>query len=172
MLKKFIPLALLALSLTAPARAVIIGAEGGYLTDAQEEYLTARVGLQLANKNTLTHEIDLEIGYTQQKSAGAKADLIPLTVNYRFESTAANRLGYYFGAGAGYAFTEVSGYSLSDNDSSFAAQAFAGLSYRATDSIKLHLGLKYLWIDDVTLYSTSVEVGEDLALMGGLSIKF
>ena len=171
-MKKFISLALIAASLAVSAQALVVGVEGGYLTDAKEEYYTARIGTQLVTKDTLTQELGLELGYTKHKEFGVKSEIMPLTVNYRFESTAANKLGYYFGAGAGVAFTDVSGFGVSDDDTSFAAQAFAGLSYHATSDVSLHLGLKYIWIDDVKLLGTSFEVGDDLAITAGLSIKF
>jgi hypothetical protein len=171
-MKKFVSLALIAASLAVSARALTVGAEGGYLTDAKEEYFSARVGTQLGAKDTLTHELDLELGFTRQKDSGATGEFLPLTVNYRLESTAANKLGYYFGVGAGVAFTDVSGFGASDNDTSFAAQAFTGLSYEVASDVKLHLGLKYIWIDDVKLFGTKVGVGDDLAITAGLSAKF
>jgi opacity protein-like surface antigen len=171
-MKKFVSLALIAASLAVSASALNVGVEAGYLTDAKEEYISARLGYQLQSKDTLSQEIGLEIGYTSQKDSGIKGDFIPVTANYRFESTAANKLGYYFGAGAGVAFTDVSGFGVSDNGSSFAAQAFTGLSYQVTDSVKLHVGIKYIWIDDVELFGTKVEVGDDLAITAGLSARF
>jgi opacity protein-like surface antigen len=171
-MKKFISLALIAASLAVSAQALNVGLEAGYLTDAKEEYISARIGYQVRTQDTLSQELGLELGYTRQKDSGVKGEILPLTVNYRFESTAANKLGYYFGAGAGVAFVDLSGFGLSDNDTTFAAQAFTGLSYQVSDAVKLHLGLKYIWIDDVKLFGTSGEVGDDLAITAGLSIKF
>lgn len=172
-MKKFISLALLAASLAVSARAaLILGAEGGYLIDSEEEYFTARAGYQFAGHDTLTQEFGLELGYSEQKDAGAKVEYLPLTLNYRIEGTAANRFGYYVGAGAGIAFLDLSGYGFSASDSPFAAQAFAGLTYQATPNAKLHLGVKYIWIDDIELFHSSFEVGDDIALTAGLSIKF
>jgi hypothetical protein len=171
-MKKFVSLALISASLAVSAQALIVGIDVGYLTDAKEDYTSVRVGYPLQTKDTLTHEIDLELGYTGQKDSGIKGNFYPLTANYRFESTAAKKLGYYFGAGAGVAFTDVSGFGVSDNGSSFAAQAFTGLSYQATDTVKLHVGLKYIWIDDVKLFGTKIEVGDDIAITAGLSAKF
>ncbi len=171
-MKKFISLAIIAASLAVSASALNVGVEAGYLTDAKEAYTSVRLGYQLQSKDTLGQEIGLEVGYTNQKDSGARGEFIPVTANYRFESTAANKLGYYFGVGAGVAFTHVSGFGVSDNGSSFAAQAFTGLSYQVNEAVKLHLGLKYIWIDDVTLFGTKVGVGDDLAITAGLSTKF
>jgi hypothetical protein len=172
-MKKFVSLVLLATSLAVSARAaVIVGADVGYLVDGEEVYYSARVGLPVAASNTLTHQVELELGYTSQEDSGAEGDFVPLTVNYRFESTPASKLGYYFGAGAGIAFTDVSGFGVSDDGSSFAAQAFAGLTYQANPTVSLHAGVKYIWIDDVELFGTDVEVGDDLVVSAGISFKF
>lgn len=171
-MKQIVSLALLATSLAVSAKALVVGADVGYLTDAKEAYYSARVGQQFAVRDTLTPEVDLELGYSHQKDSGVKADFVPLTINYRLESTAADKIGYHFGLGAGVAFTDVSGFGLSDNGSSFAAQAFAGVSYQAAPTVKLHAGVKYIWIDDVKLFGTKVDVGDDLALTAGVSVKF
>jgi len=172
-MKKFVSLLLLATSLAASARAaVVIGGDVGYLFDAEEAYYSARIGFPVTTKNSLTHQVELEVGYTEQKDSGAKGEFIPLTVNYRLESTPANKLGFYFGVGAGIAFTEVSGFSVSDEGDSFAAQAFTGLTYQASQTVSLHAGLKYIWIDDVKLFGTKVDVGDDVAISAGISFKF
>jgi len=172
-MKKFVSLVLLATSLAASARAaVIVGADVGYLVDG-EWLQTATVTNDLyAARNTLTHQVELEVGYTSQEESGIKGTFVPLTLNYRLESTPAIKLGFYFGAGAGITSTEVSGYGQSDNGSSFAAQAFAGLTYQANPTVSLHAGVKYIWIDDVELFGTKVEVGDDVVLSAGISFKF
>ena len=172
-MKKFVSLVILAASLAASARAaVIIGGDVGYLVDAEEAYYSARLGFPVATKNTLSHQVELEVGYTEQKDSGAKGDFVPLTLNYRLESTPANKLGFYFGVGAGIAFTDVSGFGASDNGNSFAAQAFTGLTYHASQTVSLHAGVKYIWIDNVKLFGTKIEVGDDVALSAGISFKF
>jgi len=172
-MKKFVSLVLLATSLAASARAaVVVGADVGYLVDGEEAYYSARIGLPVAARNTLTHQVELEFGYTSHEDGGAKGNFMPLTLNYRLESTPASKLGFYFGAGAGVAFTEIRGYGLSVEDSSFAAQAFAGLTYQANPTVSLHAGVKYLWIDEIEVYGIDVEVGDDVAFTAGLSFKF
>jgi opacity protein-like surface antigen len=98
-------------------------------------------------------------------------------VNYRAETTRAGKLGYYFGAGLGLARTSFSmpgsGVSMiSDSASGFALQGFAGVSYQLSTTGTLHLGAKYLWIDDVDMFGSSFEVGDDVALTAGVSFKF
>jgi len=184
-MKKLVSLALLAISLTVSARALIVGAEIGYLTDDQETLLSARIGHQFKSDGSLDHQVELEIGYTDHSETGmllgnpvtAKSKIIPFTVNYRAEAIRNNKLGYYFGVGLGFARTSFSmpgsGVSnLSDSDTSFALQAFTGLSYQVSTTAALHLGVKYIWIDDVKLIGTSVDVGDDIALTAGVSFKF
>jgi hypothetical protein len=46
------------------------------------------------------------------------------------------------------------------------------VSYQPSTATTLHLGVKYLWIDDVDLFGSSVEVGDDIAITAGVSFKF
>ncbi|HEX2861238.1 MAG TPA: outer membrane beta-barrel protein [Lacunisphaera sp.] len=175
-MKKLASLALIATSLAVSAQALVVGVDAGYLLDAKEEYISARLGHEFKADTNLGHSAEIEVGYTGQKEAGIKASSMPVTINYRAESKA-EKLGYYFGAGAGLARTELkapgSGVpTISDSDTSFAAQAFAGLTYHASATVSLHAGVKYIWIDDVKLLGINAEVGDDVAFSGGLSIKF
>jgi opacity protein-like surface antigen len=176
-MKKFVSLALIAASLAVSARALVVGADAGYLIDAEEEYISGRIGHAFASNDSLVHHVELELGYTSQKEAGAKGSFLPVTVNYRAESIAANKLGFYYGVGGGFARTKVSlpgsGVpTISDSGTSFAAQAFVGLSYQVSANGTFHLGAKYIWIDDVELLGIDAEVGDDIALSAGFSVKF
>ncbi len=171
-MKKFVSLALVAASLAVSARALVVGADAGYLIDSEEEYISGRVGHAFASNDSLIHQVELELGYSNQKESGVKGSFLPLTVNYRAESIAANKLGFYYGIGAGLARTKVSGFGVSDSDTSFAAQGFVGLSYQVSANGAIHLGVKYIWIDDVKLLGSSIDVGDDVALSAGFSVKF
>ena len=172
-MKKLVSVLLLVTGLAASAHAaVIIGADAGYLVDSEEEYISARLGYAFKADASLVHQLELEVGYSKAEDSGAEGELIPVTLNYRAETIAANRLGFYFGAGAGFAATDVSAYGFSDSGTSFALQAFAGVNFKVTNSFALHLGAKYLWIDDVDLFGTDVEVGDDVAITAGLSFRF
>jgi opacity protein-like surface antigen len=171
-MKNIAIIALLATSLATSAHALIVGADVGYLLDSEEEFISARIGHEFKASASLSHQIEAEIGYSSASESGVKASILPITLNYRAETTAAKKLGYYFGGGVGLSITEGSGYGFSDDSTSFAFQAFTGLSYQASPTVKLHAGVKYLWIDDVSLFGTNIEVGDDVALTVGLSIKF
>lgn len=176
-MKKFVSLALIAASLAVSARALVVGADAGYLIDAEEEYISGRIGHAFKSDDSLVHHVELELGYTSQKEAGAKGSFMPVTVNYRAESIAANKLGFYFGGGAGFARTKVSfpgsGVpTISDSGTSFALQGFVGVSYQVSTNGAFHLGAKYIWIDDVDILGSSAEVGDDFAFSAGFSVKF
>lgn len=171
-MKKIVAIALLAASSAIPAHAVIVGASVGYLTDAQDTYIAARVGGVFNSSNSINSIGEFEIGYTSDSEGGAKASILPLTLNYRAEFRSGQMLDYYLGAGAGMARTRVSGFGVSDSDSSFVAQAFAGASFRMTDNTSFDVGLRYIWLDDVKLAGQSIELGDDLAIEAGMHFRF
>ncbi len=176
-MKKHLIALLAAASLAAAAHAaVIVGTDVGYLIDSEEEYLTARAGFEVAKSDAFSHQLELEIGYTEDKEGGIKADILPVTANYRFVANSTGKWGYYGGLGVGFARSRIDGASIFGpvklRDNSFAAQAFVGASYRATDAVALNFGAKYLWIDDVNFAGSKVEVGDDFAISAGVSIKF
>lgn len=184
-MKRFVSLALIATSLAVSARALVVAAEVGYLTDNKDAYYSGRVGWDFKTGSEMSHQLELELGYTQHSETAsllgspvtAKSKITPFTVNYRAETTRAGKLGYYFGAGLGFARTSFSmpgsGVpSVSDSATGFALQAFTGVSYEISPTATLHLGAKYLWIDDVDMFGSSIEVGDDIALTAGVSFKF
>lgn len=176
-MKKLVPLMIIAASLAVSARALLVGADIGYLTDAKEEYISARIVHEFKTDTALVHQIELEIGYASEKESGAKGEFMPITVNYRAETIPANKLGYFYGVGVGFARTDISFPGsgvpyISDSGTSLAAQAFTGISYQASPTAMLHLGVKYIWIDDVKLFGTSLDVGDDFALTAGVSFRF
>lgn len=175
MKKLLLPL-FLATALAASAQNLITGLDVGYLIDADETYTTGRFGWEFKANETFSHQLGAELGYARATEAGGKASIMPFTANYRLESSISGNLGYYFGVGAGFARVRADGVSTGGpvtlRDTSFAAQGFTGLTWQASPSVALNLGAKYIWIDDVRLAGTSVEIGDDIALSAGLSIKF
>jgi len=187
-MKKLVVSALVATLLALPARAVIVGASVGYLTDSKEAYYTARVGAEFANADRVSHLGELEVGYTEKKESipltvGAlsgrmrvKGDITPLMLNYRAEIAGNDIFGGYAGAGLGTAHVSVSGsglgVSVSDSDNAFAWQAFVGLTYKPTTATSIHVGVRYIRINDVTIQGVRAEIGDDTALEAGISFKF
>jgi opacity protein-like surface antigen len=176
-MKKLALLALLATSLvTSASAALTAGLEAAYLTDDQEAYWAARVGWEFKATSSLSHQLEFEIGHTEHKEGDFgltfKTKLTPFTLNYRAETTAANKLGFYFGAGVGQSYVEYSVLSFSDDATALTFQAFVGLNYKATPAATLHLGVKFLRVGDADFDVGTIEVGNDTALTAGVSIRF
>ncbi len=175
-MKKILTALFIITSLAASARAVIVSAEAGYLLDSEEEYLSARVGWEFKATDRASHQLELEIGYTDDSAASFKADLMPVTLNYRLALSGTGKLGYVFGAGAGFARSSIDGVGIAGpvrlRDTAFAAQTFAGLTYQVGPSTTVNLGLKYIWVDDMKFAGTSVAVDDDVAVQAGVSFKF
>ena len=101
---------------------------------------------------------------------------MPVTLNYRLALSGTGKLGYVFGAGAGFARSSIDGVGIAGpvrlRDTAFAAQTFAGLTYQVGPSTTVNLGLKYIWVDDMKFAGTSVAVDDDVAVQAGVSFKF
>lgn len=175
-MKKLILTLFLVSGLAASAQTLVTAAEGGYLLDGEEAFYSGRLGWQFKANETYSHQLEVEVGYAETTEAGGRADILPVTLNYRLQSITTGNFGYYVGAGAGFARTRVAGVGIggpvSLRDTSFAAQGFTGITYQASPAVALTLGAKYIWIDDVTLASTNVEIGDDVVVSAGISIKF
>jgi hypothetical protein len=175
-MKKLLTALFIAAGIATSAHAVVVGADIGYLLDAEETYYTGRVGWQFKSNDTYTHLVEFELGYTETREAGGRADLMPATINYRLQGITSGAFSYYVGLGAGFARIGVDGVSTGGGvrlrDTSFAAQGFAGLVYQASPAIALGVGARYIWVDDVTLASTSFVVGDDVAISAGINVKF
>ncbi len=176
-MKKLLTALFIITGLAASAQAVIIvGADAGYLLDSEEEYLSARLGFEFKATEKASHQLELEVGYTEAEEAGLEADLLPVTLNYRLQAAGNGGFGYYAGVGAGFARTSIDGVSIFGpvrlRDTSFAAQGFAGVTYQVGPSTTLSLGAKYIWVDDADFAGTTVEVGDDVALQAGFSFRF
>jgi opacity protein-like surface antigen len=166
------------------SQAVILGVSAGYLTDAKEEYIAARFGTEFRSNTSLAHIGEFEVGYTSQNEGGIKASFMPVTVNYRAQFAGSGPFGGYVGVGAGMALTKVSffiehlamtksyGYEVSEQNWSFTTQVFAGATYKFAPTSYLTLGARYIWIDDVKLFGTRADVGDDTVLEAGLHFRF
>jgi len=87
-------------------------------------------------------------------------EIIPITLNYKYECELSNKLNWYAGAGAGIALVDVdietsisgdngSTTSESDDDTAFYGHIFAGLVYNVSDTIEVFGGARYIFMDDV-----------------------
>lgn len=176
-MKKILITLLVAAGLATSAQALIVGASVGYLTDAKEAYYTARVGSEFSSTNSVTHIGEFEIGYTSQTDGGVRGEFMPVTANYRAQFAGTGKVSYYAGLGAGFARTSVripgSGVRyISDSGTSFAAQAFAGVSFLLSDTASLDLGARYIWLDNVNLLGANIHLGDDTSIEAGMHFKF
>lgn len=171
---KSLPAVLLLLTaLPAFAAGGYVGADVGYLTDSQEAFYAAHVGFDVAKSNRLVQGAEVEIGYTTDRDSGIKGDILPVMANYRLTFGAPEaKVGCYLAGGIGASNVRLSGYGLSDHSWAFTLQALGGLDYKVATNTTLKLGLRYLWIDDVTLFGYKAEVGDDLAIETGVSVRF
>jgi len=154
-----------------------VGVGVGYLLDQEEALITIRAGMALPSRSPsdlpdrFSHNLEVEIGYTDLGSSGVDYDLTAAFFNYRGEATG---LGWvpYFGAGLGFANADVKVGFFSDDDTVFAAQAFAGMKYNFTPAASVTLGARYIWIDDVKLFGFTSSSTDDVALEAGFSFRF
>jgi len=87
-------------------------------------------------------------------------EIIPITLNYKYECELSNKLNWYAGAGAGIALVDVdietsisgdngSTTSESDDDTAFYGHIFAGLVYNLSETIEVFGGARLILMDDV-----------------------
>lgn len=177
-MKKLLTSALLATSLAVSASAAtIVGFEAGYLTDSKDAYLSTRIGYEIKADTSLSHQLEIELGYSKSTDSGVDFKVMPLTFNYRAEFIGGRKLGYYLGGGVGVSRNSIrfpgSGVPwISDSDTALALQAFTGINFKVSPTTTLNLGVKYLWIGEASLVGITDDVGDDLAVMAGVSFRF
>jgi opacity protein-like surface antigen len=173
---------------TAPATSAglwqwFVGASAGYLTDLDEGMYGLQAGMEYRpSGERASHAIYLEIGFTQDDAsysnvpapgttggitadASIDLDIIPITLNYRYQSAITDRLNWHAGLGLGVAILDSS-YDWSwsqvvappypssgkgdgdDSDVVFFGDVFAGLSYDVSESFCIIAGVRYIFMDN------------------------
>jgi opacity protein-like surface antigen len=110
-------------------------------------------------------------------------DIIPITLNVKFERALSGNLNAYLGAGVGMALVNLDmnvgedpGDSLSDSDWVLTTQIFGGLSYNVTPAFTVYGGARWTYMDDANVsdggYSGTLELGSDCLLELGARYKF
>ena len=137
---------------------------GGYIdNDWDEDIYTLQVGAELkCPDSSCSHAFYLEVGYTEKDEssnvgrfrANENLEIIPITLNYKYECALTGKLNWYVGAGAGAALVDyevkVKGRgNASDDDSTFYAHVFTGLVYNVSQSFEIFGGVRYIFMDDV-----------------------
>ena len=165
------------------------GGSAGYLTDMEEGMYGLQVGMEYGNPGGRgTHAIYLEVGFTQDdanfsyisnlpggrsEEADIDLDIIPITLNYRYEAPLTDRLNWFIGLGVGVAIVDSSyhwswtqvvappgpvegGGSDDQTDARLYGDIFVGLSYDVTDSFEVFAGVRYILMDE---QSRDIDVG-------------
>lgn len=148
------------------------GGSIGYLTEANEEMYTLHAGAEYRSRanNNISHALYLEVGFTNLEDSGFRSlagprsgefetdvDIIPLTLNYKFEDALTDRINWFAGVGAGVAFSDAdvkltrrngSVNKDSEDDTVYFGHIFAGLTYDVNDSFEIFLGARYIFMED------------------------
>lgn len=171
-MNKLLSLAAFIIAATTATAGLYTGATVGYLIDSEEPIFSARLGFDVAQTDTLLHAVEAEVGITSDEEEGAEGDIVPLFANYRGVLKTSEKLDVYFGAGVGLALVDIDAFGFSDDDQAAALQGFAGVEYKASPTVSLTAGARYIWIDDVTLFGFDADLGDDVALEVGIKIRF
>lgn len=147
---------------------LFIGGGVEYFMDEEQEFYSGHIGYDFGNNSS----IYLEAGWMGEDSQGVDIDVVPVTLNYKYEAPLTSGLNFYIGAGAGVAFIEAEGFGASLDDQVFAAQAFVGLLYNVSETFEIYGGARYVWTDDVDFGRASIDGFDDVSLGGGIRINF
>jgi opacity protein-like surface antigen len=99
-------------------------------------------------------------------------DVVPITANYKYEVPFGGSVSFYIGGGLGVSYLDMSVGAFSDDDWTFTAQAFTGLVFNVSESFEVYTGLRYLWMDDSSLYGANISDLDDFAAGVGLRFNF
>lgn len=164
------------------------GGSVGTLLDFEEEMYTLHFGSEYGCQGGLdTHALFLEVGYTEGDFgfnpqtvgtaipfADIDGDIIPVTLNYKYERNLGGAFNIYAGAGAGVAFVDVDasfgGPSTSFDDTVFYGHVFAGVTYNFNPSFELYAGARYIFMDDPDLTGSGI-LDEAFSLDGDVLIE-
>ncbi len=155
--------------------------------DWDEEIYTLHIGKERkCEGDKCSQAIYLEVGFTESDerdidivstegsvvtTTDLNVEIIPITLNYKYECELSDKLNWYAGAGAGIALVDaetnqsVQNYegengsgepsgdpttsSDSDDDTAFYAHVFAGLVYNVSDAVEVYGGARLILMDDV-----------------------
>jgi len=165
-----------------------IGASGGVQGDDAEEFWSGHVGMEWKD-GCNSHAIFLDVAFTDighdEDYGGPPVlipggplllagdelkmdlDVLPVTLNYKYEYSFSENFGWYIGAGAGIAFIDsdltLNGDDLDDGtDQVFYAQVFTGLVWNVNESFEVYGGARYYYLDEVNLGDDEFETGDSL----------
>jgi outer membrane protein W len=141
------------------------GGSVGYAFNAEAAIYNVQVGSEYSCPGSdSSHAIFVEIGYgtwddstklySREVNLKGKIDnqMMPFTLNYKYETSLTQSLNWFIGAGAGFAINKVdidiNAYSnSSDNSTTFYGQLFAGLVYQVNEQWDVTTSVRYLYQD-------------------------
>lgn len=103
--------------------------------------------------------------------------VVPITLNVKFERAISGNLNVYLGAGLGVAWVDLDidagalG-SASESDWVFYSQVFGGLSYNFTPNFEVYGGARWIYMSDADMGGATLELGSDCLLELGARFKF
>ena len=152
-----------------------LGAGVDYMFDSEEPFYNGHVGYDFGNGSSLF----LESGWLGEEEDSlllfpfsADVDIIPVTINYKYEWMFNDNFGVYVGAGLGAANVDVSAGFASDDEWDFTAQVFAGVVYNVSPNFEIYAGARYMWLDDVNLAGANIDGLDDVGLGAGIRFNF
>jgi opacity protein-like surface antigen len=151
-----------------------VGGGGEYFFDAEQDYWNGHIGYKFSDVSS----IFLEVGWLGNESSNSivnfDLDIVPVTINYKYQAKFSENLGWYIGAGLGASNVDIHidapAGSVSDDEWAFTAQAFTGLVYEFSPRFEMYLGARYLWADDSELLGFETETVDDVSV--GLGMRF
>ncbi|MCW1912140.1 porin family protein [Luteolibacter sp. GHJ8] len=147
-----------------------LGGGVDYFFDAEEPFYNGHLGYDFGGG----HSLFLESGWLGTEEFvfpfNVDIDIVPITLNYKYEYMFNERFGLYAGLGAGASNVDVNVGFVSDDDWTLTAQAFAGLVYNVSENFEIYGGARYLWIDDPDLFGATFDKFDDVS--AGVGVRF
>lgn len=163
------------------------GASVGYVFDSSTALWNAHVGAEYnCPGSDSSHALFLEIGYAdwdkkdnsyaRLTNSKANFEIVPITLNYKYEAPLTQSLNWFVGGGVGFSLakTEIKaannlvGGKASQDDTNFYGQLFVGLVYNVSEQWEITTSGRYLY-QNVKDYSF---LGETVKLDGRLNNDF
>lgn len=173
------------------------GSVGTIQNDWDEEIYTLHVGVErTCPGEKCTNAFYLEVGFTEKdETLGVSSvpggppslfydldvEIIPITLNYKYECALSDKFNWYVGAGAGIALVDLDGSgggtNLNGDDDVFYAHIFAGVVYNVSQNFEIFGGARYIFMDDpdltgVAMFDDEVELDGEIHYEIGGRINF
>ncbi|WP_035613454.1 outer membrane beta-barrel protein [Haloferula sp. BvORR071] len=151
-----------------------LGGGVDYMFDAEEAFYNGHFGYDFGNGSALF----LESGWMGEEQTtfpflvNIDIDIVPITLNYKYTHMFNDKFGAYAGLGLGASSVDLSAGLASDDDWVFTAQAFAGVVYKFSPSFETYAGVRYMWMDDVSLFGAKLDNLDDVGLGAGIRFNF